>query len=314
MREEEVRRLDEEDKKGDLDGEASAVLHPSIANRSITQHILRAFDLHASKRLGQNFLISQPIVSGIVRAAEIAEGDRVLEIGPGIGTLTQALLEAGACVTAVELDKKLPRVLSETLKGYERFRLVPGDILKVNIPEIMGEGSYKVVANLPYYITTPILLTLLERHLPMTAMVTMVQKEVADRMTARPGTKAYGALSVAVQYYTEPEVVLTVPPKSFLPAPDVESSVISCRVRERPAVGVRNEKMFFRVVRASFGQRRKTLGNALKGGGFSREAVRDALEKAGIDPTRRGETLTLEEFAKLADVFCQEGNHTAEKR
>lgn len=314
MREEEVRRLDEEDKKGGLDGEASAVLHPSIANRSITQHILRAFDLHASKRLGQNFLISQPIVSGIVRAAEIAEGDRVLEIGPGIGTLTQALLEAGACVTAVELDKKLPRVLSETLKGYERFRLVPGNILKVNIPEIMGEGSYKVVANLPYYITTPILLTLLERHLPMTAMVTMVQKEVADRMTARPGTKAYGALSVAVQYYTEPEVVLAVPPKSFLPAPDVESSVISCRVGERPAVEVRNEKMFFRVVRASFGQRRKTLGNALKGGGFSREAVRDALEKAGIDPTRRGETLTLEEFAKLADVFYQEGNHTAEKR
>ena len=148
----------------------------------------------------------------------------------------------------------------------------------------------------------------------MTAMVTMVQKEVADRMTARPGTKAYGALSVAVQYYTEPEVVLAVPPKSFLPAPDVESSVISCRVRERPAVEVKDEEMFFRVVRASFGQRRKTLGNALKGGGFSREAVRDALEKAGIDPTRRGETLTLEEFAKLADVFYQEGNHTAEKR
>ena len=261
-----------------------------------------------SKKLGQNFLIDARIVQGIVEAAEIEPGDRVLEIGPGIGTLTQGLAEAGADVTAVELDKKLPAVLKETLKAYDNVRIVPGDILKVNIPEIMGEAPFKVAANLPYYITTPILMTLLERRLPITHMVTMVQKEVAERMTAKPGSRIYGALSVAVQYYTEPEIVLDVPPRSFVPAPEVMSVVVSCRVRKEPAVAVQDEKLFFRVVKAAFGQRRKTLMNALKGGGFSKEAVRDALEQSGIDPTRRGETLTLEEFGRLADAFAAEEN------
>jgi 16S rRNA (adenine1518-N6/adenine1519-N6)-dimethyltransferase len=281
------------------------ILQPKIASRSVTNHILKAFGLRMSKKLGQNFLIDASIVQGIVDAAEIQPGERVLEIGPGIGTLTQGLAEAGAEVTAVELDKKLPAVLAETLKAYDNVTIVPGDILKVNIPEIMGEGPFKVAANLPYYITTPILMTLLERHLPITRMVTMVQKEVAERMIAKPGSRTYGALSVAVQYYTEPEIVLDVPPRSFIPAPEVDSVVIACKVRETPAVDVVDEKMFFRVVKAAFGQRRKTLSNALKGGGFPKEQVRDAMEAAGIEMTRRGETLSLEEFAKLADEFTK---------
>ena len=277
-----------------MNKEDEKVLQPKIASREVTMHILKAFGLRMSKKLGQNFLIDARIVQGIVDAAEVKPGDRVLEIGPGIGTLTQGLAEAGADVTAV--------------KAYDNVRIVPGDILKVNIPEIMGEAPFKVAANLPYYITTPILMALLERHLPITHMVTMVQKEVAERMTAKPGSRIYGALSVAVQYYTEPEIVLDVPPRSFIPAPEVMSVVVSCRVRKEPAVAVRDEKLFFRVVKAAFGQRRKTLMNALKGGGFQKETVRDALEQSGIDPTRRGETLTLEEFGRLADAFSVQEN------
>ncbi len=278
-------------------------IHPQIASREATQHILKAFHLRASKRLGQNFLIDGSIVRGIVEAAEIAPKDKVLEIGPGIGTLTQGLAEAGAEVIAVELDKKLPEVLAHTLSGYDHVRIVQGDILKVKLPEIMGDGSFKVVANLPYYITTPILMTLLERRLPITRIVTMVQKEVAERMTAPPGGKDYGALSVAVQYYTEPEIVLEVPPESFLPAPEVDSVVISCRVRETPPVRVQDEKLFFRVVKAAFGQRRKTLSNAMKGAGFEKAKVLEAFEKVGMDAARRGETLSLAEFARLADAL-----------
>lgn len=278
---------------------------PNIASREVTTHILKAFGLRMSKKLGQNFLIDRHIVQGIVDAAEINAGDKVLEIGPGIGTLTQGLAEAGANVTAVELDKKLPAVLKETLKGYDNVKIVPGDILKVNIKEIMGEGEFKVAANLPYYITTPILMALLERHLPITNMVTMVQKEVAERMIAAPDSKAYGALSVAVQYYTEPKIVLDVPPRSFIPAPEVDSVVIACKVRKTPAVAAIDEKMFFRVVKAAFGQRRKTLPNALKGGGFPKEKISPAMEQANIEPHRRGETLSLTEFASLADAFSK---------
>ena len=277
------------------------MLTPQIADKGVTKHILRAFDLHASRRLGQNFLISPGVVRAVVEAAEIENGDRVLEIGPGIGTLTQGLLEAGAEVTAVELDKKLPAVLAETLRGYEHLKVVQGDILKTDIPALMGDQPFKVAANLPYYITTPILLSLLEQSLPITHIVTMVQKEVAERMTARPGGKDYGALSVAVQYHTEPEIVLDVPPSCFFPAPEVDSAVIACAVRQMPAVAVQDEKLFFRVVKASFGQRRKTLSNALKPLGFSKAQIEDALLGAGIDSTRRGETLSLEEFAAIAN-------------
>ena len=190
-------------------------LKTTIATPSVTRHIMKAFNLRASKRLGQNFLVDANIVRGIVDAAGAKPGDKILEIGPGIGTLTQGLAESGADVTAVELDKKLPAVLAETLAGYDNVRIVPGDILKVNIPEIMGEGPFKVAANLPYYITTPILMELLEKHLPISILVTMVQKEVALRMIAKPGSKAYGALSVAVQYYTKPHIAFDVPPRSF---------------------------------------------------------------------------------------------------
>lgn len=275
------------------------MLKPKIADPGVTRHILKAFDLHASKRLGQNFLIHSGTVEAIVATADIHPGDRILEIGPGIGTLTQGLAEAGAIVTAVELDKKLPAVLAETLSGYDRVRIVGGDILKTDIPTLMGEEPFKVVANLPYYITTPILLTLLERRLPITRIVAMVQREVAERMIAAPGGRDYGALSVAVQYYTAPQLAMEVSPRCFLPPPAVESAVMDCVVRKTPPVKVADEKQFFRIVRAAFGQRRKTLGNALKSLGFSRDTLQGALTMAGIDPLRRGETLSLAEFAAL---------------
>lgn len=287
-----------QEKKLSLDG-----LKTTIATPSVTRHIMKAFNLRASKRLGQNFLVDANIVRGIVEAVGAKPGDRILEIGPGIGTLTQGLAESGAEVTAVELDKKLPAVLAETLAGYNNVRIVPGDILKVNIPEIMGDGPFKVAANLPYYITTPILMALLEKHLPMSILVTMVQKEVALRMIAKPGGKAYGALSVAVQYYTKPHIAFDVPPRSFIPAPEVDSVVIVCDVREKPAVEVQDEKMFFKVVKAAFGQRRKTIVNAMKGAGFSRDTIEAAFAKSEIDSKRRGETFTLKEFAALADAM-----------
>lgn len=282
------------------------MLTPQIADKGVTKHILRSFGLHASRRLGQNFLISPAVVRGVVDAAEIASGDHVLEIGPGIGTLTQGLLEAGAEVTAVELDKKLPAVLAETLRGYEHLTVVQGDILKTDIAALMGGEPFKVAANLPYYITTPILLALLEQRLPIRRIVTMVQKEVAERMTARPGGKDYGALSVAVQYHTEPEIVLDVPPNCFLPAPEVDSAVIVCAVRKKPAVAVKDETLFFRVVKAAFGQRRKTIANALKTLGVSRERIDAALSAADVATERRGETMSLAEFAAVTDALSED--------
>jgi 16S rRNA (adenine1518-N6/adenine1519-N6)-dimethyltransferase len=278
---------------------------PTIANKKVTRYILQRFGIHMSKRLGQNFLIDANIVQGIVDAANVQENDRVLEIGPGIGTLTQALAETGAEVTCVELDKRLPEVLAHTLDAYDNVCVIQGDILKVNIPEIMGDKPFKVVANLPYYITTPIIMALLEKHLPITDIVVMVQKEVAERMAAQPGGKTYGALSVAVQYYTVPEIALYVPPRSFMPPPEVDSVVVNCKVRQIPAVELIDEKMFFRVVKAAFGQRRKTLNNALKSMGVDKNIIADVLDKAGIEATRRGETLTMEEFGAIANILAQ---------
>ncbi len=278
---------------------------PIIANKKVTKYILQRFDIRMSKRLGQNFLIDSAIVQGIVDAANVTAEDRVLEIGPGIGTLTQALAETGAAVTCVELDKRLPEVLSHTLEAYDNVNIIQGDILKVNIPEIMGNQPFKVVANLPYYITTPIIMALLEQHLPITDIVVMVQKEVAERMAAQPGGKTYGALSVAVQYYTVPEIALYVPPRSFMPPPEVESVVVDCKVRPKPAVDLLDEKIFFRVVKAAFGQRRKTLNNALKSVGVDKNIISDVLAKAGVDSTRRGETLSLDEFAAIANILAQ---------
>ncbi|MDF2636710.1 MAG: Ribosomal small subunit methyltransferase [Pelosinus sp.] len=277
---------------------------PTIANKDVTLHILKRFGIRMSKKLGQNFLIDEHVVRSIVEAANIAEGDAVLEIGPGIGTLTQGLAEAGAEVTAVEIDRRLIEVLAKTLEGYENIKVVHGDILRIDIAKEVMAPRYKVVANLPYYITTPIIMGLLEAHMPVDVLVTMVQKEVAQRMVAVPGTKDYGSLSVAVQYYTKPEIMFIVPPSSFIPPPAVDSAVIRCTVREKPPVEV-DERIFFRVVKAAFAQRRKTLSNTLKTTGVPAETLKVILEKAGIDGTRRGETLSLEEFAAIANVWIQ---------
>lgn len=276
---------------------------PIIASPQVTQHILNRFKLRADKKLGQNFLIDENVVRQIVEAAELSEADTVLEVGPGIGTLTQGLAESKAKVVAVELDTRLLPALATTLEGYDNVRVVHGDILKVNIMEEVGAPEFKVCANLPYYITTPIIFALLEKRLPMERLVAMVQKEVAERMAAQPGGKDYGALSVAIQYYTEPEIAFIVPPTSFIPAPAVDSAVIVCKRRSKPPVEVCDEALFFRVVKAAFSLRRKMLSNSLKNMGIKSEQVAKWLELAGVDGKRRAETLSLEDFAKLTNSF-----------
>lgn len=281
------------------------MIQPTIANKDVTLHIVKTFGIHITKKLGQNFLIRKEVVDGIVAAGSVKEGDTVLEIGPGIGTLTQGLAETGADVVAVEVDKQLISVLAKTLQGYENVRVVHGDILKLDISrEIMAE-KYKVIANLPYYITTPIIMMLLEQRFPVEVLVTMVQKEVAERMVAKPGGKEYGSLSVAVQYYTEADIMFTVPPASFYPSPAVESAVIRCKVREKPPVDVVDEKAFFRIVKAAFSQRRKTFSNTLKAAGIEPELIARMLDKAGVDGVRRGETLSLAEFAAVANAWVE---------
>ncbi|CAK7044690.1 16S rRNA (adenine(1518)-N(6)/adenine(1519)-N(6))-dimethyltransferase RsmA [uncultured Phascolarctobacterium sp.] len=276
---------------------------PIIAKREVTNHILHTFKLRADKRLGQNFLVDEEIVRKIVAAAELTPEDTVLEVGPGIGTLTQGLAMSGAQVVAVELDKRLLPVLDKTLEGYNNVRIVSGDILEVDIKATVGAPVFKVAANLPYYITTPIIFNLLEQRLPMERLVAMVQKEVAERMVAKPGGKDYGALSVSIQYYTEPEIAFLVPPASFIPAPNVDSAVIVCKRRLVPPVDICDEKLFFKVVKAAFSVRRKMLSNALKNMGITGEQAAAWLERAGIDPKRRGETLSLQDFASLTNCF-----------
>lgn len=277
---------------------------PIIASPQVTNHILHRFKLRADKKLGQNFLIDENIVRNIVAAAELSDKDTVLEVGPGIGTLTQGLAESGASVVAVELDKRLLPVLDTTLEGYDNVRIVNGDILQVDIMQTVGVDKFKVCANLPYYITTPIIFALLEKRLPMERLVAMVQKEVAERMAAKPGGKDYGALSVAIQYYTEPEIAFIVPPSSFIPAPSVDSAVIVCKRREKPPVEVCDEALFFRVVKAAFSLRRKMLNNSLKNMGIKGEQVAKWLQLAGVDGKRRAETLSLEDFAALTNTFA----------
>ena len=280
------------------------MLESVIASPEVVHYICKRFDIKMSKKLGQNFLIKRGIVDEIVRAAELTPGEPVLEVGPGIGTLTQGLAQSGADVTAIELDRRLLEVLDTTLASYDNVRIVHGDVLKLDVPTIMNHKPFKVVANLPYYITTPIIMSLLESKLPIERLVVMVQKEVALRMVAKPGTKDYGALSVAVQYYTEPDIVLDVPPKSFLPAPAVTSSVIRCVLRDKPPVDVIDEKLFFRVVKAGFAQRRKTFSNTMKTTGLSKDRIEELLAKANIDGQRRGETFTLQEFADVANAWA----------
>ena len=280
------------------------MLESVIASPEVVHYICKRFDIKMSKKLGQNFLIKRGIVDEIVHAAELTVGEPVLEVGPGIGTLTQGLAQSGADVTAIELDRRLLEVLDTTLASYDNVRIIHGDVLKLDVPMIMNHKPFKVVANLPYYITTPIIMSLLESKLPIERLVVMVQKEVALRMVAKPGTKDYGALSVAVQYYTEPDIVLDVPPKSFLPAPAVTSSVIRCVLRDKPPVDVIDEKLFFRVVKAGFAQRRKTFANTMRTTGLSKEQIDDILVKANIDGQRRGETFSLQEFADVANAWA----------
>ena len=280
------------------------MLESVIASPEVVHYICKRFDIKMSKKLGQNFLIKRGIVDEIVHAAELTPGEPVLEVGPGIGTLTQGLAQSGAAVTAIELDRRLLEVLDTTLASYDNVRIIHGDVLKLDVPSIMNHKPFKVVANLPYYITTPIIMSLLESKLPIERLVVMVQKEVALRMVAKPGTKDYGALSVAVQYYTKPDIVLDVPPKSFLPAPAVTSSVIRCVLRDKPPVDVIDEKLFFRVVKAGFAQRRKTFANTMKTTGLSKDRIEELLAKANIDGQRRGETFTLQEFADVANAWA----------
>ena len=283
---------------------------PTIANKKVTRYILQRFGIHMSKRLGQNFLIDANIVQGIVDAANVQENDRVLEIGPGIGTLTQALAETGAEVTCVELDKRLPEVLAHTLDAYDNVRVIQGDILKVNISKLAEEKNngkpIKVVANLPYYITTPIIMGLFESHVPIDSITVMVQKEVADRMQVGPGTKDYGALSLAVQFYAKPQIVANVPPNCFMPRPNVGSAVIRLTRHEEVPVQVDDEKLMFHIIRASFNQRRKTLANGLSNAPqvhLSKEEIQECIAELGEPLTIRGEALTLEQFAALSNII-----------
>lgn len=272
-----------------------------------TIDVLQKYNFRIQKKYGQNFLIDPNVLTRIVEAAEISKENCVLEIGPGIGTMTQYLAERAGRVVAVEIDKNLIPILEETLAGYDNVTLINADILKVDIGGIVKEQNQgrpvKVVANLPYYITTPIIMGLFESHVPLQSITVMVQKEVADRMQVGPGTKDYGALSLAVQYYAKPEIVTNVPPNCFIPRPNVGSAVIRLTKYQELPVQVEDEARLFSLIRAAFNQRRKTLVNALSnapGLGVTKEQAAEALEHLGLSPTVRGEALTLEQFARLA--------------
>lgn len=286
---------------------------PTLGNPQNTIEILQKYNFNFQKKFGQNFLIDEHVLDKIIRAAEITKDDYVLEIGPGIGTMTQYLACAAREVTAVEIDRALIPILEDTLKEYDNVSIINEDILKVDIAALAKEKNggrpIKVVANLPYYITTPIIMGLFESHVPLESITVMVQKEVADRMQVGPGTKDYGALSLAVQYYAEPYIVANVPPNCFMPRPAVGSAVIRLTRHQKPPVEVMDEKLMFRLIRASFNQRRKTLANGLKNSGelnLSKEVITAAIEKLGKGSSVRGEALDLEEFARLTNIIKEE--------
>jgi len=274
-----------------------------------TKEFLRKHNIRIKKRLGQNFLIDEGILNRIVEVADLSKDDIIIEIGPGMGTLTKKLAEKAQKVLAIEIDENLVKLLKETLKSYPNIEIIQADILKTNLNKLLkSRYAIKVVANLPYYITTPIIIHLLKVREILSNIVVMVQKEVGRRMVAKPRTKDYGALSLLVQYYTKPQITVRVPRSAFLPEPEVDSCVVNLEVRNKPAVGVKDEELFFRVVRAAFEQRRKALKNALT---YTRDLrldktkVLEILEKADIKPLRRGETLSLEEFARLSNLIAQ---------
>lgn len=286
---------------------------PTLGNPTETIEILKKYHFNFQKRFGQNFLIDSNILEKIVEAAEITQDDCVLEIGPGIGTMTQYLAESAREVIAVEIDKSLIPVLEDTLSSYQNVTVINKDILKVDINELIQEKNQgreiKIVANLPYYITTPIIMELFESHVPLKSITIMVQKEVADRMQVGPGTKDYGALSLAVQYYANPKIITYVSPSCFIPKPNVGSAVIRLDKYEEPPVKAEDEAFLFAMIRAAFNQRRKTLVNGLSHAGelgISRQQAEEALLKMQLSPSIRGEVLTLQEFAVLSNIlYCQ---------
>lgn len=281
-----------------------------LGNPTRTMAVLEKHGFHIQKKFGQNFLVDPNILEEIIAAAEITKDDFVLEIGPGIGNLTQYLCESARKVVAVEIDTKLIPVLTDTLKEYDNVSIVNQDILKLDLADLVEKENagkpIKVVANLPYYITTPILMELLESHIPMESVTVMVQKEVAERMQVGPGTKDYGALSLAIQYYTVPKIICEVPPSCFIPRPNVSSAVIQLTCHREPPVKIHNEAFLFQVIRASFNQRRKTLVNGLNNSPtipVPKEVILRTIEELGYSPTIRGEILSLEEFARLSDAL-----------
>ncbi|MFR7716042.1 MAG: 16S rRNA (adenine(1518)-N(6)/adenine(1519)-N(6))-dimethyltransferase RsmA [Clostridium sp.] len=284
-----------------------------LSNPQVTIQTIKKYEFAFQKKFGQNFLIDDHVITKIINAAEITKDDLVLEIGPGIGTMTQCLAESAGKVIAVEIDKNLIPILGETLAEYDNVTIINEDILKLDINRLVEEENdgkpIKVVANLPYYITTPIIMGLFESHVPLQSITVMVQKEVADRMQVGPGSKDYGALSLAVQYYAKPYIAANVPPNCFIPRPGVGSAVIRLTRYEEPPVMVKDESLMFKLIRASFNQRRKTLQNGIANSPelpYSKAQVEKALEKMGLAANVRGESLTLAEFAKLSDTISEE--------
>lgn len=283
---------------------------PTLGNPHNTIEILQKYQFSFQKRFGQNFLIDTHVLDKIIEKANITKEDFVLEIGPGIGTMTQYLCEEAGEVAAVEIDSNLIPILKDTLSEYSNIEIVHGDILKADIGALAREKNQgkpiKVVANLPYYITTPIIMGLFESHVPIDSITVMVQKEVAERMQASPGTKDYGALTLAVGYYAKPEIVANVPPNCFMPRPKVGSAVIRLKRHEHPIVQVEDEKLMFDLIRASFNQRRKTLVNGLNnapGIFLGKEKIQECLKELSVSETIRGEALTLEQFARLSNIM-----------
>lgn len=286
---------------------------PFLGNPKETIAVLNKYQFTFQKKFGQNFLIDCHVLDKIIAAAEITKEDFVVEIGPGIGTMTQYLAYAAREVCAVEIDRSLIPILQDTLGVYDNVTVINEDILKVDLAALAREKNQgrpiKVVANLPYYITTPIIMGLFEKHVPVSSITVMVQKEVAMRMQTGPGSKDYGALSLAVQYYAQPYLVANVPPNCFMPRPKVGSAVILLTLHQDPPVQVKDEQLLFRLIRASFNQRRKTLLNGLRGDGqldFTKEEIEEAIARCGFAPAVRGESLSLEEFARLSDALTRE--------
>lgn len=283
-----------------------------LSNFKNTQEIIRKHNFSIQKKYGQNFLIDEHVLNKIIAAAELSKDDYVIEIGPGIGTMTERMAPECRHVTAIEIDKELIPILSETLSGFDNVDIINEDVLKVDLNKLIAERNdnkpVKIVANLPYYITTPIIMSLLENKIPIDTITVMVQKEVADRMMVGPGTKDYGALSLAVQYYAKPYIVANVPMNCFIPRPNVASAVIRLTCHKEPPVTVKDEKLMFNLIRASFNQRRKTLINGISnfsGLSFTKEQVAMALNSIGLSENIRGEALDLEKFAKLSDALLE---------